>query len=231
MKKIAIIPARAGSKGLKDKNIIDLNGKPLIAWTICAALDSGIFDKVIVSTDSVEYKEISEAYGAEVILREEELATDSASTFDVLNNLLNYKIQEKYDYFALLQPTSPLRNFRHIKEACSFFEDNFNKFDFLVSVCEAEYNCDLVKPIDDDNSLKHFDSDFSSYKRQDKKCYSPNGAIFLAKKEEYLKRKHFFGKKSLAYFMDRKDSVDIDTRIDLELVKIILSDIEENYNV
>jgi len=84
MKRLAIIPARAGSKGLKDKNIIDLCGKPMIAYSIIAAKESGLFDKIIVSTDSVHYADISVSYGAEVILRDEELANDKATSFMVI---------------------------------------------------------------------------------------------------------------------------------------------------
>lgn len=216
MNKIAIIPARSGSKGLKDKNIIDVCGKPLIAYSIEAAVQSGCFDRVIVSTDSERYGEISTKFGAEVIYRGEELSNDKATTYMVLEDLLNNRLQEKPDYFVLLQPTSPMRNSEHVIEAVSQFEQRFEKYDFLVSVKEAEHAAVLVKPIEDDNSLKHFDTDFSNYRRQGFKEYSPNGAIFMAKPEAYLLRKHFFGEKSLAYVMNKFDSVDIDDELDYE---------------
>ena len=150
MKRIAIIPARSGSKGLKDKNIIDLCGKPLIAYSIEAALNTKLFDKVIVSTDSDTYAEISRRYGAEVFMRGEKLSNDNATTYMVIEDILMNKLQESYDYFVLLQPTSPLRNAEHIKEAIEKFEKKYDQFDFLVSVKESEHAKVLVNPIDED---------------------------------------------------------------------------------
>ncbi len=214
MEKIAIIPARSGSKGLKDKNIINICGKPLIAYSIEAAINSKIFSRVIVSTDSKLYGDIAKCYGAEVFYRGETLSNDKATTYMVIKDLLS-RVNE-YDYFVLLQPTSPMRNERHIMEACDIFESTVNKYDFLVSVKEAEHSGVLVKPIDDDLTLKYFDTDFSNYRRQKYKEYSPNGAIFIGKPNEYLKRKHFFGSKSIAYIMNEIDSIDIDNSIDYE---------------
>lgn len=223
MKKIAIIPARSGSKGLKDKNIIDLCGKPLIAYSIEAAVQTGLFNRVIVSTDSEHYADISRQYGAEVMMRGENLSDDKATTFMVLEDILENRISEPIDYFVLLQPTSPLRNAKHISEAVNKFEVHFSDFDFLVSMKEAEHAKVLVNPIEEDESLKFFDTDFSNYRRQGYKDYSPNGAIFIAKIKAYLERKHFFGSKSIAYIMSYKDSIDIDTIYDLMLAKSIMS--------
>lgn len=214
MKKIAIVPARSGSKGLKDKNIIDLCGKPLLAYSIEAGLKTGLFEKVILSTDSEKYAEIGRNYGAEVIMRDKQLASDSASTFVVIEDVLQKN--NGIDYFVLLQPTSPMRDAVHVKEAAELFESNYMLFDFLVSVKEAEHTNALVKPIGKDNSLKFFDADFSNYKRQTYKEYSPNGAIFIGKCEAYQKQKHFFGSRALAYQMNAFDSIDIDTELDYE---------------
>lgn len=221
MKKIAIIPARAGSKGLRDKNIIDLCGKPLISYSIEAAIKSNEFDRIIVSTDSKEYGEISIRYGAEVLYRGENLSNDNASTYVVIEDLLR-RIDEPFEYFMLLQPTSPLRDEKHICDAIHIFEENLDKFDFLVSVKEAEHGKVLVNTIDEDGSLKNFDTDFSCYKRQIHKDYSPNGAIFIAKPDAYLEQKHFFGEKSLAFKMNKVDSVDIDDVLDYEIAKICI---------
>ena len=222
MKRIAIIPARSGSKGLKDKNIIDLCGKPLIAYSIEAALETGLFDHVIVSTDSEHYAEIAQHYGAEVMMRGEALSNDKATTFMVLEDILKNRLQESIDYFVLLQPTSPLRTSKHITEAIEKFEAKIENFDFLVSMKEAEHAKVLVNPIDDDESLKYFDTDFSNYRRQGYKDYSPNGAIFIAKPDSYLEQKHFFGAKALSYIMSAEDSVDIDGALDLIIAKSIV---------
>lgn len=223
MERIAIIPARSGSKGLKDKNIIDLCGKPLIAYSIEAAIQSGLFEHVIVSTDSERYAEISRLYGAEVMMRGEMLSNDKATTYMVLEDILKNRLTEPVDYFVLLQPTSPLRNARHIKEAVEKFETKISDFDFLVSVKESEHAKVLVNPIDEDGSLKYFDLDFSNYRRQGYKDYSPNGAIFIGKPDAYLKQKHFFGAKALSYVMTAEDSVDIDGALDLIVAQAILS--------
>ena len=220
MKKIAIIPARSGSKGLKDKNIIDLCGKPLLAYSIEAAVQSGCFDRIIVSTDSKRYGEIAVQYGAEFMERSDSLSNDTATTFMVIEDVLS-RISDPIDYFVLLQPTSPMRTAKHVREAFEQFEQHYLDFDFLVSVKEAEHASVLVKPIAEDGSLKFFDTDFSNYRRQGYMDYSPNGAIFIAKPSAYLKQKHFFGAHSLAYKMNRIDSVDIDDRIDYELAKIL----------
>ena len=214
LKKIAIIPARSGSKGLPNKNILMLLDKPLIAYSIEAAIDSGCFERVIVSTDSLEYKVIAEQYGAEVILRDQELASDTATSFMVIEDVLN-KVAG-YDYFVLLQPTSPFRNAEHIQQATKQFEQQ-SQMNFLISVCESNKSADLIKPIDDDLSLKYFDLDFSHYRRQNSKEYTPNGAIFIGENQSYLNKKHFFGVDSLAFIMNKADSVDIDDKLDFEL--------------
>lgn len=223
MKKIAIIPARSGSKGLVNKNILMLLDKPILAYTIEAAIQSEKFIKVIVSTDSLEYKEIAEKYGAEVVMRGEELSNDSATSYMVIKDVLEKDLGVEYDYFVLLQPTSPFRNYQHINESIEKFEKNISNYDFLVSMTETSKTSTLIKPIEEDESLKYYDLDFSNYKRQNYKEYYPNGAIFIGKNKEYLERKHFFGKKSLAYFMNKADSIDIDDRLDFEFAILLMS--------
>ncbi len=223
MYKIAIITARSGSKGLRDKNIKDLCGKPMMAYSIEAAVETGEFGQIIVSTDSEKYGRIAREYGAEVMYRGAELSNDTASSYDVIKDVLE-RLDCFCDYFALLQPTSPMRNAVHLKEAIDDFESNFSDFDFLVSVKEAEHAGVLVKPIENDMSLKHFDADFGNYRRQSFKEYSPNGAIFMGKPEAYLKRKHFFGARSRAYFMSDIDSVDIDHELDYKLAQVVMTE-------
>lgn len=217
-----MIPARSGSKGLKDKNIIDVCGKPLIAYTIEAAKESGLFDHIIVSTDSAEYGQISKRYGAMVMYRGEALSNDGATTYMVLEDLLN-RLQEPCDYFVLLQPTSPMRDAGHIMEAAGCFERNMENFDFLVSVKPAEHPKELVNKIGSDGSLKYFDADFSGYRRQGYGDCSPNGAIFMAKPDAYREQGHFFGARSLAYNMSKADSVDIDDWMDYQLACICMA--------
>ncbi|WGE89084.1 cytidylyltransferase domain-containing protein [Actinobacillus arthritidis] len=217
MKKIAIITARAGSKGLPNKNVLLVNGKPLIVYSIEAAIQSGEFEKIIVSTDSQEYIDLLSHYPIEFLKRAAHLASDNASSFVVIEDVLKQYHAIKFDYFVLLQPTSPLRTAKHIKEACKKFERHFEQFDFCVSVSDVHKPTSLTFPIDEDGSLKHFQLDYTNYTRQQyRQEYSPNGAIFIAKPTAYLEQKHFFGTKSLAYFMEREKAVDIDDRQDFE---------------
>ena len=163
------------------------------------------------------YTKIGEKFGAEVIYRDESVSNDSASTYVVIKDLLSKIDTREVDYFVLLQPTSPLRNEQHIKEAIELFEININNYDTLVSVKESSKSSDLIKPIDETLSLKYFDKDFSNYKRQTYKEFEPNGAIFISKIDTYLKVRHFFGKQGIAYVMNEDDSIDVDGRNDFEL--------------
>ncbi|MBE5910046.1 acylneuraminate cytidylyltransferase family protein [Pseudobutyrivibrio sp.] len=223
MKKIAIIPARSGSKGIKDKNIIDFDGKPMMAYSIEAAMDSNCFSQIIVSTDSTKYGSIAKEYGADVVYRDERVSNDLATTYMVIKDLYT-KIEHNHDYFVLLQPTSPLRTYKHIQGAIELFEERYNDYDFLVSVKEAEHSRLLVNPIDKDLSLKYFDVDYANYRRQSYKDYVPNGSIFIAKIEAYFAQKHFFGAKSLAYIMNDLDSVDVDTELDYKFALLCMEE-------
>ncbi|MGS14884.1 acylneuraminate cytidylyltransferase, partial [Escherichia coli] len=212
-KKIAIIPARSGSKGLPNKNILMLFDKPLIAYTIEAAIKSELFEKVIVSTDSCEYKDIALRHGAEVIMRDKSLASDTATSYMVVKDVLEKNIS--CDYFVLLQPTSPFRNYKHIREAVEKFE-NTDDIDFLVSMVKTNKSADLINQLAPNDNLKYFNADFANYRRQNQENYCPNGAIFIGNVDAYLRQKHFFGERSIAYVMDRIDSLDIDDKLDFE---------------
>ena len=222
MKKIAIIPARSGSKGLPNKNILMLGNKPLMAYTIEVALKSKMFERVIVSTDSLEYKYIAEKFGAEVFMRSEELSNDKASSFVVIEDVLK-KIETPVDYFVLLQVTSPFRNENHIRESIEIFENGINEYDFLISMQKSDKASSLIKPIYKSGTLEEYNIDYSNYSRQKYDEYHPNGAIYIGKIKEYLEQKHFFGKRSKAYFMNKEDSVDIDDSLDFEIAITLLN--------
>jgi len=198
----------------------------MMCYSIEAALKASCFSRVIVSTDSIMYGKIALDAGAEVIYRGENVSNDTATTFMVLEDLFK-KIETSFDYFVLLQPTSPMRNSCHIIEAVNLFESRCDTFDFLVSMKEAEHSGVLVKPIEEDLSLKHFDADFANYRRQAYKDYTPNGAIFIGKPNEYMKQKHFFGEKALAYIMSAVDSVDVDTELDYKFAEICMRNITD----
>ena len=186
-----------------------------MAYTIEAAIESKEFDRVIVSTDSLEYKYIAEKFGAEVLMRDAELASDTASSFVVIEDIL--KKITNIDYFVLLQVTSPFRNYNHIRESIDLFEKNYNKYDFLVSMQKSDKPSFLIKTIGEGGSLKEYNMNLSKYEE-----YHPNGAIFIGKVKEYLLQKHFWGDKSLAYSMNKEDSIDIDDILDFEFALNIL---------
>ncbi len=225
MKNIAIIPARSGSKGLKDKNIIDLAGKPLMAYTIEAALKSKCFDTVMVSTDSKKYAKIAMEYGAEVpFLRGDDNSRDNASPWEVVKEVLdNYKdLGIEFDTFALLQPTSPLRTAKDIKNAyAEMKEKNANA---VVSMCELECSMHLVNTLPKSLSMKGFISNEQYNKRRQdiKPYYHFNGAIYISKVKTFYKHMNIYDDKCYAYIMDRERSYDIDDELDLKIVESIM---------
>lgn len=222
---LAIIPARSGSKGLKDKNIKELKGKPLIAYTIEAATKSGIFDTIIVSTDSQDYADIAKQYGAEVpFLRPEHLSTDTASSNDVIIHTIQelQKMNQQYDYFMLLQPTSPLRDEGDIIKACQLLIDK--DANSVVSVCEAEHTPLGMNILDESLSMKDFiPKDLNRLRQQFPKHYRMNGAIYMCNVGLFLEYKDFYGDKSYAYIMDRLKSLDIDDELDFIFLECIIN--------
>lgn len=222
---LAIIPARSGSKGLKDKNIKKLNGKPLISYTIEAALKSQVFKDIVVSTDSEKYKKISEQYGAWVpFLRSKDLAQDTSSSNDVIEEvLLNLKHMEKeYDCFMILQPTSPLRNHEDIKNSINFFYEK--RANSVVSMCECHDSPLLTTNLDEEMRLDGFLEQLNKVRRQDlKKFYRLNGAIYLVKVDYFFKYKNIYEKNSYAFVMDKRKSIDIDDINDFEYAEFIMN--------
>ncbi|AIY80624.1 cytidylyltransferase family protein [Clostridium botulinum 202F] len=222
---LAIIPARGGSKGLPGKNILNLNGKPLIAHTILASKNSKFVTRVVVSTDDKEIAEISKKYGAEVpYLRPNSLAKDKSLTIDSVFHMLDYlEKHEVYfpDYVLLLQCTSPLRDEQHIDGAIEkLVKSNFYG---IISICESEVNPYWTN-IFENESLKYFLEEGKNItRRQDlPHIYRYNGAIYLAKTEA-LKRERTFEVENLTgYVMDRESSIDIDTEIDFKIAEIIM---------
>lgn len=222
---LAIIPARSGSKGLKDKNIKKLNGKPLISYTIEAALKSQVFKDIVVSTDSEKYKKISEQYGAWVpFLRTKDLAQDTSSSNDVIEEvLLNLKhMGKEYDCFMILQPTSPLRNHEDIKNSINFFYEK--RANSVVSMCECHDSPLLTTNIDEEMRLDGFLEQLNKVRRQDlKKFYRLNGAIYLVKVDYFFKYKNIYEKNSYAFIMDKRKSIDIDDINDFEYAEFIMN--------
>lgn len=222
---IAIIPARGGSKGVPNKNIRNLAGKPLIAYTIEAALKSEVFERVIVSTDSREIADVSRKYGAEVpFMRPDNIAGDSVSSDDVILHALDFFKDQKIDYFEVckLQPTSPLRNETHICEAYELMHTQ--KKDFLVSICECDHSPLWCGTLGEDQCLDNFipDEVKRACRQQLPQYYRLNGAIYMANTKAFQNNKSFLGKNSIGYIMQKENSVDIDSEIDFEFAELLL---------
>ena len=218
---LAVIPARGGIKRLHKKNILPLNGKPLIAWTIQAAKNSQYIDEFIVSTDDDEISRISIEYGSKVLIRPGELSTDIATSIDVILHAIN-SIREQYDYIMLLQPTSPLRNNKDIDNAIELITKKDAKA--VISVCESDHSPLWSNTLPEDGSMDDFiREEVKSKRSQDlPSYYRLNGAIYMAEIEGLRKEKTFFLKrKTHAYIMKRENSIDIDEPLDFKIAELL----------
>lgn len=221
---LAIIPARSGSKGLKDKNIRPLNGKHLIGYSIEAAIESDIFDCVHVSTDSIEYGEIARKYGADVsFLRTDELSSDMADTWDVVRYVVNTfrELGKVFGRVTVLQPTSPLRTGEDIRNAYKLFEEK--GAESVVSVCEVSHSPRFMKTLGEGLSMDGFVNLSQNVRRQEQeKYYRLNGAIYMFHVSVLDDIQRLYGKRSYAYIMPEDRSVDIDTIRDFDYAEFLL---------
>ncbi|MEN4053843.1 MULTISPECIES: acylneuraminate cytidylyltransferase family protein [Sulfurimonas] len=218
---LAVIPARGGSKRLPRKNILPLAGKPLITWSIEAAKKSRYLDEVVVSSDDNEILSIAKQNALQVIKRPDRLANDTASSIDVIKHTLN--IFSSYDYVVLLQPTSPLREKKHIDEAIELLVQQ--EADAVISVCEVEHSPLWSNTLGENNSMSGFlDQKLLNLRSQElKQYYRLNGAIYIAKTELLLTQDTFFLEKNIyAYIMPQKESVDIDTQLDFDFATFLI---------
>jgi len=214
-KVLGIITARGGSKGIPGKNIKSLLGKPLISYTIEEAKKSGVFDRLILSTDSEEIAEVAKKYNCEVpFIRPVELAEDQVSHLPVIQHAVTWlKNKENYypDYIMILQPTSPLRRDFHIKEAVDLLLRN--DADSVLSVVET--NNKQILNLDNSGFLKLCNGD-PIYKRIDRRQFLPKsyisaGLIYLFKTDLlFSENPNFYGESTLPYIIDNKYVADID---------------------
>lgn len=219
---LGIIPARGGSKRLPRKNILDLAGKPLIFWSIEAGKKSKYIDKVIVTSDDEEILNISEKFGAEVIKRPDKLASETATTIDVIRHTID-SLKKRYNFIVLLQPTSPLRNEKHIDEAIELLEAK--NADAVVSVCEMDYSPIWSNTIPEDGDMSNFiREDIKNKRSQDlPKYFRLNGAIYICNTQKFLEQGSLFLKENIyAFVMDKKSSIDIDEEIDFKFAEFLI---------
>ncbi len=214
---LALVPARKGSKSIKNKNLKLFKKKPLIAWTLISALKSKFIDNIVVSTDCLQIKKISEKYVANVpFVRPKNLASDKSKTISVVMHLLS-KVEE-YDYIILLQPTSPLRSSQDI-DNCIRLLINKNK-DSLVSLCQNTNHPNLTYAIKKNKMFKLTKK--SMKRRQDaEKFFTINGAIYISKISWVKKNKKLFDDKSVPFIMPFERSIDIDDEIDWKIGELL----------
>jgi N-acylneuraminate cytidylyltransferase/CMP-N,N'-diacetyllegionaminic acid synthase len=223
---LAVIIARGGSKGLPLKNIRLLAGKPLIAYTIDAALQARLLDRTVVSTDDRQIAEIARQYGAEIpFLRPPELAQDETTVYPVLSHAVQWLENcEGYrpDYVMLLQPTSPLRTAGDIDNAIVLALER--NADGVVSLCETKHHPYWTKRVTEDGQVVEFAPLDRAYDRRQElpRAYALNGAIYLCKREILLECQTFYTDRTYAYIMPIEHSLDIDTPWDLHLAELIL---------
>lgn len=229
---LAVIPARIGSKRLPRKNILSLCGMPLVSWTINAAKGCKYVDNIFLSTDSQEIADIGFKSGLFVpFLRSKELSGDTALNSEVVLNTI-YELErlgKTYDYVLILQPTSPLRSAEHITMAIEkLIKENH---DAVISVCEAEHHPLWCNTLQEDGAMLNFiNSDIHNKRSQNlPKYYRLNGAIYICDIIKFKEKKTFFlSSKCSAFIMPQEASVDIDTKIDFEYAKILLSNANSN---
>lgn len=223
---LALIPARGGSKGLPRKNILALCGRPLIAWTIDAALKAQHVDRVIVSTEDPEIAEVARNHGAEVpFMRPIELAQDNTLGMDVQIHALQWlRENENYEpeYSLVLQPTSPLRTSEDID---GIVEMAVNKNALAaIGLIHVNHHPYLMKCMDAKGRITPFVfNEMQLANRQSlPNVYAPNGALFLAKTALILERQTMETEQTYGYIMPTERSVDIDSQWDLDVAEMAL---------
>lgn len=226
MKNLAIITARSGSKGLKDKNIKLLGKHPLLAYSIKAAQKSGMYDEIYVSTDSEKYAEIAKAYGANVpFLRSDKIAGDHASSWDAVKEaLVNYEKNGKvFDTVTLLQPTSPLRSAEDIRNGYQLFSEK--EADYVIGVCLTDHSPLWCNTLPEDLSMADFISkEIDSLPRQKlPNYYRINGALYIIRTDKIESVDDMYHPGCYAYVMPPERSVDIDTEFDFKLAELLLN--------
>lgn len=224
---LCTICARGGSKGVKNKNIKKLSGKPLIAYTIEQAQDSGLFDHIVISTDSDDIAEVAKEYGAEVFFqRSAEMASDTAGKLDVIKDAFircEVYYNKQYDYLIDLDATAPLRSIDDIKNSFAQFlkNDNDNLITAMPSRRSPYFN--LVEVTNNGKVSLSKKLDSSIVRRQDApKSYDMNASIYIWKRDTILNENTLFLEKTGLYVMPEERSIDIDTELDFEFVEFLM---------
>jgi len=224
-KVVAIIPARGGSKGIPNKNIQKIAGKPLIAYTIETALKSRKVSRVLVSTDDAKIAEIAKSYGAGVpFLRPVELAKDDTRCLLVIQHAVKYMEEDeghKLDVVVVLQPTSPLRSEKYIDEAVEKLLRT--GADSVVTVCKVKHHPFWSFTAKGDRLYPFSEEGITISRRQDlPEIYAVNGAVYAVRRDVLFEQNSIFGRNIRAVVMPYEESVDIDDYFDLFVAEMLL---------
>ena len=215
---LGVIPARGGSKGIPRKNLRCLNGTPLIAHTIEAAMQAKLLNKIVVTTDDIEIASISKVFGVDVIIRPSSLATDNIQNNSVVEHALK-ALDEKFTHLVLLQPTSPLRRPKDIDICINYLLNN--KVRSVVSVTQVEHHPSKFFVMDEHGMIASFmDATDLERRRQDlKPVYRQNGAIYALGVEDFKISKKFIVFPCGGHVMAPEISIDIDKESDLKVAE------------
>lgn len=223
---LCLMLARGGSKGIPNKNLKLLCGKPLIYYTIKAVKDSKIFDRFILSTDSPEIAHVAEAYGVEVpFLRPKELAQDNSIFRDAIVHALKWieRHDKKYDLVQYVYPTTPLKTKDDILNGFEILQEK--KVDMVISVCEDAHTPFWSNVLPQNNSMKDFVPKKYQKNRQElPMTYRVNGCIFIAKWDVFYYKQNWFDQDTYAYIMPKERSIDIDSPLDFKLAELLMKD-------
>jgi len=216
---LAIIPARGGSKRLKNKNKLLLDNKPLVSYTIEAAIGSKNVTDIIVSSDSEEILEIASGYKGVILHnREEAYSKDESTALELVDHLFS-NAEYQYEYLTLMLPTCPLRTSSHINEAFNLLSNND---DGIISV--TSYNFPLELKVDVDGDYINLDNESplitgNTRSQNHKPALRPNGGFYIAKWNSFYSNRNFWKGRVKYFEMSQKESVDIDTELDLEIAE------------
>lgn len=222
-----VITARSGSKSIPNKNIKILGGNPLIKYMIESALNTDVSKDVWVSTDSKEYAKIALKFQAEVpFIRPSYLATDDASSFDVVLHAMEHATNNglEYDYIGHLEPTNPFIKSMHLENAL-FLLENTEYASSVVATCETRVNTIFIQ--DDSKYLKTLANRLKNIKKLGrqyfKKEITPSGGLYISKWNEFLRNKSFYTQKTLSFEVDKVAGLEIDEPIDWEFAEFIMN--------
>lgn len=230
---LAVIPARSGSKGLANKNLILLNNKKLVGWPIEAAIESGVCDRIICSTDSKEIAAAAKEFGAEVpFIRPSNLALDETPTSDVLLHAIEFfeRETEFFDYILLLEPTSPLTTSEDIRSALQKISENLNFSDSLVSISEnisghPDFSFNISTSSGNISSVSM--NPWVHKRRQDiDKCYFIEGSLYISTVKSFKEKRTFIHDRTIGYLVPKWKSFEIDDELDVKIIEMIMKERE-----